>query len=101
MFLERTISQLDVGYLEPERASELGQMGYMQWLGWLPGSADYHHTARHALTVAAPFAAVSPAVAVFCDLVGASLDMPPKPLALKLPERRRRGGHKARRANTQ
>lgn len=97
MLLERTISQLDIGPVPPDRADEMGRMGFMQWLGALPGRADYLLEARRAHLTAAPFAQGSPAVQVFCDLLLASMRMPPQPLPLSLPERRRRGGRRARR----
>jgi hypothetical protein len=97
MLLERTIFQLDIGLVSPQKAEEMGQLGYMQWLGALPGQADYHRAARHALARACPFAETSPAVAVFCRLLSASTVMPPVPLALSLPRRSRRGGAQARR----
>ncbi|MEM9754346.1 MAG: hypothetical protein AAF914_00050 [Pseudomonadota bacterium] len=97
MLLERTISQLDIGPVPPDRARELGHLGFMQWLGWLPAGVNYPHAALHALTVAAPFASTSPAVAVFCDLLIASTAVPPQPLDLELPPHHRRGGRAARR----
>lgn len=97
MLLDRTISQLDIGPVPPDRALEMGRMGYMQWLGALPGRSDYMAQARRALVAAEPFAGGSPAVQVFCDLLTASMQMPPVPLPLSLPERRRRGGRRARR----
>ena len=98
MLLERTISQLDVGAVPEARALELGHLGYMQWLGGLPGHVKYRDAARQAFEMAAPFMDTSPAVAVFCDLLQASMRMPPEPLALSLPSHRRRGGARARRA---
>ena len=97
MLLDRTISQLDVGPLPPDRAAELARLGYMQWLGALPGDGDYRREAMQAYTRAAPRARRSPAVAVFCDLLVASTRMPPRPLPLAMPPRRRRGGARARR----
>lgn len=99
MLLERTISQLDLGPMPPGRAAELGQLGYLQWLGALPGRADYRQAALHAHAKALPFAAASPAVAAFCDLLLASVALPPRPLPLALPARQRRGGAQARRLN--
>ncbi|MQY41455.1 hypothetical protein GG681_02280 [Epibacterium sp. SM1969] len=96
--LELTISQLDTGYMPPERAQEVGQLGYMQWLGVQPGAANYLTLAQQALDKARPFAENSPAVAVFCDLLKASLKRPLKPLVLALPVKQRRGGARARRA---
>lgn len=98
MILELTISQLDIGAVPDERARELGQMGYMQWLGGLPGNADYHREAIRAHAMARPFAHNSPALAVFCDLLIRSMQMPPVALDLPLPARQRRGGARARRA---
>jgi hypothetical protein len=98
MLLERTISQLDIGPLPPDAAAELGHLGYMQWLAGLPGSVDYRRAAMQAWAAAQPFARVSPAVAVFCDLLVASTRSPPEPLALVLPARHRRGGARARRS---
>ena len=82
MLLEQTISQLDVGYMPPKRAQVMGQLGYMQWLGALPAMSHYIDEAAHAYGLAKPFAATSPAVAVFCDLLLASLKEPLQPLPL-------------------
>lgn len=98
MLLEQTINQLDIGTLPPDEARQMGQLGYMQWLGGLGPMADYRREARHALVMAEPFCACSPAVAVFCDLLHASLRVPLEPLPLALPARQRRGGARARRA---
>ena len=98
MLLELTISQLDIGHVSAERAEELGQLGYMQWLGALPPTSSYPQQATRAYVKAAPFSAASPAVGVFCDLLHASLQGPHQPLHLRLPERCRRGGAQARRA---
>lgn len=100
MLLERTISQLDIGPVSPARAHELGQLGYMQWLGWLPPMADYRAEAMRAYAAAQPFIRTSTAIAVFCDLLVASIRTPIEPLPLSLPARCRRGGARARRAAT-
>ena len=97
MLLERTISQLDIGPLPEPQARELGRLGYLQWLGALPGAANYPAEARRARTMALPFARNSTAVAVFCDLLLSSLDGPMAPLDLNIPARARRGGARARR----
>lgn len=97
MLLERTIHQLDIGFVPPERAEKLGHLGYIQWLGALPGDESYVVAARNALKQAEPFADVSPAIEVFCGLLAASLADPIGPLALRAPGLRRRGGAKARR----
>ncbi|MEM8794258.1 MAG: hypothetical protein AAGE61_01720 [Pseudomonadota bacterium] len=98
MLLEQTINQLDIGTVTPERALELGQLGYIQWLDGLPMRADYRHEAMRAYFMAIPFAETSPAITVFCDLLTASIRTPLEPLPLKLPGPHRRGGAQARRA---
>ncbi|MEM1076305.1 MAG: hypothetical protein AAF665_19285 [Pseudomonadota bacterium] len=92
-----TISQLDVGYVPSERALEMGQLGYMQWLGALPGKSCYRKEAALAHDIAAPFRHSSPAISVFCDLIEVSLNNPLRPLPLALPQPQRRGGARARR----
>ncbi|MEM9707681.1 MAG: hypothetical protein AAF871_02735 [Pseudomonadota bacterium] len=99
MLLELTITQLDIGKVSSQRARELGHLGYMQWLGALPAAANYNREARRAYEMAAPFAGASPAVGVLCDLLVASLQSPLEPLPLELPNRARRGGANARRAD--
>ncbi len=98
MLLELTVTQLDIGHVPPERALELGQLGYLQWLDGLPGQASYPAEAMRAYTLAAPFIRNSPAVAVFCDLLVTSTRDPLSPLSLTLRPRHRRGGAQARRA---
>lgn len=100
MLLEHTILQLDIGLVPSERARELGQLGYMQWLGALPGNLSYRQEAERAYSLACPFALTSPAIAVFCDLVNTSIRSPLAPMALSMPAKRRRGGARARRALT-
>ncbi|MEM7068233.1 MAG: hypothetical protein AAF478_05050 [Pseudomonadota bacterium] len=99
MLLKRTISQLDIGNTSPERAQELGQLGYIQWLGALPAEVGYEKEAKRAYTFAKPFTATSPAVKVFCDLLLASIRSPIEPLPLSIPVCKRRGGAKARRTS--
>lgn len=81
----------------PERARELGQLGFMQWLGGLPAQSAYDAQARRALGLALPFALASPAMEEFCRLLDASLARPLAPLDLALPTARRRGGARMRR----
>ena len=97
MLLERTICQLDIGRVPPEQAEEMGQLGYIQWLGALPGDARYSDEAQRAYDLAQSFASVSPAVAVFCRLLAQSVVCPCEALPLRLPQRGRRGGAQARR----
>lgn len=97
MIIERTLNGLQVNPDSPERARELGQLGYMQWLGALPGSAAYEVEAVKAYLVAMDFIETDPAVAEFCALLRASLRQPLKPLDLALPKPRRRGGARQRR----
>ena len=97
MLLERTISQLDVGYVPDHIAQEMGHLGYAQRLGALKGEAGYFNEAKRAYALAKPFIRTSPAVAVFCHLLVESTASPLRALELKLPEPARRGGAKARR----
>lgn len=97
MLIHRTLIQLQTRVETPERATELGRMGYMQWLGSLPGSSSYEFEAIRAYLVARPFVESDPAVAVFCDLLRQSLKTPLVPLDLALPKPRRRGGASERR----
>ncbi|MEQ9695175.1 hypothetical protein [Shimia sp. SDUM112013] len=97
MLIARTLTQLQVDIETPERAEELGRMGYIQWLGWLPGQSSYEAEAVKAYLVAMDFIETDPAVAVFCDLIRQSLRRPLVPLDLRLPKPRRRGGARQRR----
>ena len=97
MLLELTIAQLDIGDVSSKRAEDMGHLGYIQWLGALKGDACYRTEAMRAYDMAKPCAHISPAIAVFCELLAQTLDHPLKPLALKYPKRQRRGGAKARR----
>lgn len=97
MLLERTISQLDIGYVPDHVAVEMGHLGYAQWLGALDGSAGYLGEAMRAYDLAQPFIRTSPAIAVFCHLLLESTASPLIPLELRLPAPARRGGAKARR----
>ncbi|MEM9344693.1 MAG: hypothetical protein AAGA87_16760 [Pseudomonadota bacterium] len=96
MLLERTIAQLNVGDLPPDLALEMGHLGYLQWLGGLPPDASYRAEAMRARGLARPFLFTSPALAVFCDLLVASIETPLTPLTLQLPSKTRRGGAGAR-----
>lgn len=96
MLLERTLNQIRGA--APSRADELGTMGYLRWLGALPGDADYQLEATGAYLGALPEARHDPAIAAFCALLRASLARPLAPLPFTLPERRgRRGGARGRR----
>ncbi|WP_146347084.1 hypothetical protein [Falsiphaeobacter marinintestinus] len=98
MLIERTLKQLQMSPTTPERAQELGRMGYMQWLSGLPADSDYEGAAVRAYLLAMDFIDTDPAIAVFCDLIRESLKRPLRPLDLSLPEPRRRGGARERRA---
>ncbi len=99
MLLERTIAQLDVGFVPQKQAEEMGHLGYLHWLGALRGDASYPNEAMQAYEMARPFSKSSPAIAVFCQLLRASVERPlhPLQLQLQLPKRTRRGGARARR----
>jgi hypothetical protein len=98
MMLNQTIQQLDRSDLSPARARALAHLGYMQWLGSLPGNSSYPDEAMRAYMAAQPRAWRAPALAVFCDLLVASTRTPLAPLTLILPPRSRRGGARGRRA---
>lgn len=97
MLLEKTITQLNIGYTTPERALELGQLGYLQWLGALRCDTGYFEEATRAYGLARPFIETSPAIEVFCSLLIKSIAAPLETPDLKLPSQKRRGGAKARR----
>lgn len=96
MLLERTITQLRMIPEAPGRATELGRLGYIQWLSGLDADVSYRGEAEKALAMGQTFAATDPAVAAFCELVAQSLDVPLVPLDLPFCLERR-GGAKARR----
>ncbi|MCV6596059.1 MAG: hypothetical protein OIF40_03095 [Mangrovicoccus sp.] len=97
MLLERTLTTLQTRAECPTRAQELGTLGYLQWLAGLRPGANYLEETQAALRLAQGFEATDPAVAAFCALLRASTDRPLQMLELTLPERKRRGGAKARR----
>ena len=98
MLLDHTILQLRTPGLSPDRARELGHLGYLQWLGGLPGFASYQGEAIRAYTAAQPYLCDAPALAVFCELLVNSTRHPAQPLDLILPPKQRRGGARGRRA---
>ncbi|TCM86571.1 hypothetical protein [Rhodovulum steppense] len=97
MMLELVLLQMQARGRDPARADEIGQLGFMQWLGGLPGGCDYAAAARAALLRLDAGVPDSPTLASFRGLLAASLAMPPRPLGLSLPVPRRRGGARARR----
>lgn len=100
MHLEQTIQQMDVGIVAQERAEELGQLGYLQWLWALRSDACYVTEARNAYVFARPLISTSPAIAVFCEFLRNSAIDPLKPLDIRFPLRVRRGGASARRGHS-
>lgn len=97
MVLNRILHRLQLHHAEHGRASEFGQLGFMEWLGSLPADSDYNLQAMTAYEKALPFRRTAPAIRVFCDLLIASTQMPPQPLDLCLPRPHRRGGARGRR----
>lgn len=97
MLIERTITMLQAQSDCHKRAEELGTLGYMQWLAGLAMHASYPHEVSRALSMAEPFKDTDPAIAAFCALLRASSQGPLAKLDLKIPERKRRGGARARR----
>lgn len=100
MLIARTLNGLMARDIPMDRARELGRMGYMQWLGALPASADYEYEAVKAYLTAMDFIETDPAIATFCALIRQSLKQPLRPLDLALPKARRRGGARKRRLST-
>ena len=98
MLLERTLTTLQSRAESPERARELGRLGFLQWMMLLRPEASYPEEARRALSLAAPFEGTDPAIAVFTRLVRESLSRRAQPVEMPLPLPRRRGGARARRA---
>lgn len=101
MLHERTIHQIRMSKATPERAKDIGRMGYMQWLGGLPGHSSYEAEAVRAYLLAMDHMESDPAIAEFCDLIRKSLRTPLRPLDLPLPKPQRRGGARVRRSRTQ
>jgi hypothetical protein len=97
MLLERTLHGLQAQSETPERAEELGRMGFLQWLSFLKGRDSYPEQARRALAKAAVFEGTDPSVAVFCRLVRQSLEGPMALSDLEIPKPSRRGGARSRR----
>lgn len=97
MLLERTIHGLQAHSETPERAEELGRMGFLQWLAFLKGNQGYAEQAQRALEMAAPFEKTDSSVAVFCKLVRRSLEGPMALSDMAMPRPTRRGGAKGRR----
>ncbi len=97
MSIDHILNKLQTRTSTPERAKELGQLGYMQWLAGLPVNADYVSSAIYAYDMSEPIMHTDPAVAAFCELLVASIENPLTPLDLSLPKPRRRGGAKERR----
>ena len=97
MTIDLTLHQLQCRTDSPERAKELGRLGYMQWLASLPADACYRSAALRAYCTARPIMDTDPAVAAFCELLLDSLKHPLAPLDLSLPRPVRRGGARERR----
>lgn len=98
MILEDILNAMRSHGCSEARARQLAHMGYMEWLGALPGAANYPEAAVRALAAAAPVRDVDPAVAEFCRLLETSVNRPLAPLTLIPPRPGRRGGARGRRA---
>lgn len=97
MVLDRILHRLQLQPTEHCRATDFGQLGFMEWLGSLAADSDYNHQAMTAYQKALPLRRTVPAIAVFCDLLIASTRMPLQPLDISLPNPHRRGGARGRR----
>lgn len=82
----------------PEEAQRLADMAYMEWLGRLPGKANFHVEAMGAYASAVAISGMAPAAAVFCDRLIEVTTNGPVAIDLVLPGKERRGGAQARRA---
>jgi hypothetical protein len=98
MTLNDILTAMRVPNSSEARARQLAHMGYLEWLGALPGGANYAEAAVRALAAAAPLREDDPAVAEFCRLLENSLNRPLVPLTLIPPRPGRRGGARGRRA---
>ena len=97
MTLNDILTAMRVPGSSEARARQLAHMGYLEWLGALPGGANYAEAAVRALVVAAPLREDDPAVTEFCRLLEDSLNHPLVPLTLIPPRPGRRGGARGRR----
>jgi len=98
MILNDILNAMRVPGCSDARARQLAHMGYVEWLGALPGTANYPETVVRALGAAAPLRDDEPSVAEFCRLLENSLNRPLEPLTLIPPRPGRRGGTRGRRA---
>jgi len=98
MTLNDILTAMSVPGCSDARARQLAHMGYVEWMGALPGAANYAEAAVRALAAAAPLREDDPAVAEFCRLLEDSLNRPLVPLTLIPPRPGRRGGARGRRA---
>lgn len=97
MVFERVLCGLQAQTGSTKRAQELANMAMMQWLGTLPGNMAYPEAVARAQEAARPFRHRYAPVAIFCQLLTESLKGPMHPLGLRLPQKGRRGGARARR----
>ena len=65
MVLDHILHRLQLQHSEPCRASEFGQLGFMEWLGSLAADSDYNQQAMMAYEKALPLRRTAPAIAVF------------------------------------
>ena len=98
MILNDILNAMRVPGSSDTRARQLAHMGYVEWLGALPGGANYPEVVLRALPAAAPLREKDPAVAEFCRLLETSVNRPLAPLTLIPPRPGRRGGARGRRA---
>jgi len=101
MGLDTVLEKLSREGVAPDRADDLAQLAFMEWMGALPAGSDFRATARAALEVAAEAEAeaglAAPAITAFRALVTQALNVMPAPVSLALPAPVRRGGRATRR----
>ncbi|MEM0937157.1 MAG: hypothetical protein AAGJ91_14800 [Pseudomonadota bacterium] len=96
MHLKHLIEKLRHAPNDPDRARELAQLAFMEWLGALPGDASFPVAAMTTFDGMRRAAEQSEATAEFRALLAEAVRVSPMPLALPL-RPSRRGGRRARR----
>ncbi len=98
MDIDLILDKLLVPDPSPEEAARLADFAYIEWLGRLPGDANFCVEAMGAYARALPVSMLAPAAAAFCDRLVAASGSPLWALELSSLGRERRGGAQARRA---
>lgn len=97
MGLDRILLILQFRPATLDRARELAQFAYLEWLVSLPGDGDFLRAARDAHERASAVSLRTPAIAAFCDLLVEARQTPFRALDLIISPPSRRGGASSRR----